>query len=89
VAAARRRRGTGRFPRLAPVRYLLLTHWGSADELNAWLDSAECKALDALGEVTSQVSVLIRHRAGEREGLTAGGSLRGWSRHAAPVAAPA
>jgi heme-degrading monooxygenase HmoA len=85
VAAARRRRGTGRFPRLAPVRYLLLTHWGSADELNAWLDSAECKALDALGEVTSQVSVLIRHRAGERDGLTADGSLRGWSRHAAPV----
>jgi heme-degrading monooxygenase HmoA len=73
------------FPRLAPVRYLLLTHWGSADELNAWLDSAECKALGALGEVTSQVSVLIRHRAGEREGLNADGSLRGWSRHAAPV----
>jgi hypothetical protein len=35
--------------------------------------------------VTSQVSVLIRHRAGERDGLNADGSLRGWSRHAAPV----
>ncbi|HEV7788440.1 MAG TPA: hypothetical protein VGP05_05460 [Pseudonocardia sp.] len=53
-----------------------------------WLDSAECKALDALGKVTSQVSVLIRHRAGEREGLTADGSLRRWFRRAAPVAAP-
>jgi heme-degrading monooxygenase HmoA len=67
----------------APVRYLLISQWDSASGLTAWLDSAECAALGQLGEVTNQVSVLIRHQAGEREGLNADGSLRGWSRHTA------
>ncbi|HWN35633.1 MAG TPA: hypothetical protein VNP03_22980 [Pseudonocardia sp.] len=73
------------FPQVAPVRYLLITHWPDAAALAAWQDSAEYRALGELGEVTSEVSVLIRHCPGEREGLNADGSLRGWSRHAATV----
>jgi heme-degrading monooxygenase HmoA len=68
------------FPQPAPVRYLLITHWDSADDLNAWLASSEAKALGELGAVSSDVSVLIRHGAHEREGLNADGSLRSWAR---------
>lgn len=70
------------FPQVAPVRYLLLTHWDTEEQLNAWLGSPEMKALDELGTVTTQVSVLIRHEQHERDGLNADGSLRSWSRHA-------
>ena len=73
------------FPQVAPIRYLLITHWPDAATLAAWQDSAEYRALGDLGAVTGQVSVLVRHRPGEREGLNADGSLRGWSRHAATV----
>jgi hypothetical protein len=70
------------FPKVAPVRYLLITHWNSEADLNAWMASAVCAALSNLGEVTHQVSVLIRHDAGERRGLSTDGSLRSWSRNA-------
>ena len=70
------------FPVPAPVRYLLVTHWDTAEDLAAWLGSAALKSLGALGEVSSDVSVLIRHAPGEREGLNADGSLRSWSRRA-------
>jgi heme-degrading monooxygenase HmoA len=67
----------------APIRYLLISQWQSADRLTSWLESAEYAALDELGEVTNQVNLLVRHQSGEREGLNADGSLRGWSRHTA------
>jgi len=73
------------FPQVAPVRYLLITHWPDAATLAAWQDSAEYRALGELGEVSSQVSVLIRHRRGERNGLNADGSARGWARQATTV----
>jgi antibiotic biosynthesis monooxygenase (ABM) superfamily enzyme len=71
------------FPQVAPVRYLLITHWDNAADLDAWLASAELKALAELGDVESQTSVLIRHAAAERRGLNADGSLRSWTRPAA------
>jgi antibiotic biosynthesis monooxygenase (ABM) superfamily enzyme len=70
------------FPQVAPVRYLLLTHWDDAQGVKAWLDSAEMKALGELGAVSTDLHVQILHAPGEREGLSADGSHRGWSRHA-------
>jgi heme-degrading monooxygenase HmoA len=66
------------FPALAPVRYLLLTHWDSADAWQSWLDSADYKALSELGEVSSQPHLLLKHAPGERQDLNADGSQRGW-----------
>ena len=70
------------FPQVAPVRYLLVTHWDTAEDLAAWLDSAALKSLADLGDVRSDVSVLLRHAPGERAGLNADGSLRSWARPA-------
>ncbi|MGW2964475.1 hypothetical protein ACWDGI_39290 [Streptomyces sp. NPDC001220] len=67
----------------APVRYLLISQWADPGELTAWLGSADYTALGRLGAVTNQVTMLVRHQVGEREGLNANGSLRGWSRHTA------
>jgi hypothetical protein len=77
------------FPVVAPVRYLLVTHWDTAEDLDAWLASDEFRALGELGEVTHQVSVLIRHDADDRQGLNEDGSLRSWARNDAAVAAVA
>lgn len=68
------------FPQQAPVRYLLITHWDDVTDLDAWLASKEMKALGELGDVRSDVSVLIRHQPGERNGLNEDGSLRSWVR---------
>jgi heme-degrading monooxygenase HmoA len=68
------------FPVVAPVRYLLLTHWENAEDLRAWLGSDASKSLSELGEVTSAVQVLIRHEPGERNHLNADGSQRSWVR---------
>ncbi|MBO0873107.1 MAG: hypothetical protein J2P19_06900 [Pseudonocardia sp.] len=76
------------YPQVAPIRYLLLTHWDDAKTLDNWLGSAQMKALDDLGEVTTDVHVLIRHRPGERKHLNEDGSHRGWSRHAADAHSP-
>jgi heme-degrading monooxygenase HmoA len=70
------------FPQVAPVRYLLLTHWESKEKLDRWLASPEMAALSDLGTVSTDVHVQITHAPGEREGLKAAGSQRGWSRHA-------
>ncbi|HZE67554.1 MAG TPA: hypothetical protein VE081_13025 [Sporichthyaceae bacterium] len=66
------------FPALAPARYLLLTHWDSAEELQGWLDSADYKALAELGDVASETHLLIKHAPGERQDLSEDGSMRGW-----------
>jgi hypothetical protein len=72
------------FPQAAPVRYLLLTHWNSADEARRWLQSPVLQSLAELGTVSSAIMVLITHRPGEREGLRADGAHRefGVSPHA-------
>jgi hypothetical protein len=64
------------FPQPAPVRYLLLTHWTSAQAAENWLRSPIIQELAEFGTVTSTISVLITHQPGEREGLRADGSHR-------------
>jgi|GEM_PF-2362673 len=66
------------FPQLAPVRYLLLTHWDSAEALDAWLNSSDYKALGELGDVSSEAHILLKHAPGERQDLNEDGSWRGW-----------
>lgn len=64
------------FPTLAPVRYLLITHWATHDLLQNWLKSDAVKQLSAYGEVSSTVSIPIKHDAGEREYLRPDGIQR-------------
>ncbi|MCI2418753.1 hypothetical protein MOQ72_15030 [Saccharopolyspora sp. K220] len=67
-------------PQLAPARYLLLTHWNSAEAAQRWLDSPAAAALGEIGEVDSRVFVPLYHAAGEREGLNVDGMHREWIR---------
>lgn len=64
------------FPARAPARYLLVTHWPSDDALQGWLKSGVVEQLSAYGEVSSTVSVPIRHDAGERNYLRPDGLQR-------------
>jgi hypothetical protein len=64
------------FPQVAPVRYLLLTHWHTKRDAERWLQSAAVKALAQLGTISSTLNVLIVHKPGEREGLRADGTHR-------------
>lgn len=63
-------------PALAPARYLLLTHWADESALRAWLASGVLDQLAALGEVSTAISVPIRHERGERENLREDGLQR-------------
>jgi heme-degrading monooxygenase HmoA len=64
------------FPALAPVRYLLVTHWATHDALQNWLKSSDIEALAAYGEVASTISVPIKHDPGERDWLRPDGLQR-------------
>jgi hypothetical protein len=64
------------FPALAPVRYLLITHWATDHALHDWLKSDVVKQLSVHGEVSSTISVPIKHDAGEREYLRPDGLQR-------------
>lgn len=64
------------FPALAPARYLLLTHWPNEAALNSWLGSGILKTLAELGEVTTTISLPIRHAAGERDYMRPDGLQR-------------
>ena len=64
------------FPVLAPFRYLLITHWASNDALRGWLRSGVIEQLSAHGEISTTISVPIRHDAGEREYLRPDGLQR-------------
>ncbi|WP_141934508.1 hypothetical protein [Bradyrhizobium sp. UNPA324] len=64
------------FPALAPVRYLLITHWATDVALQGWLKSDAVRQLSAYGEVTSAVSISIKHDAGERKYLRPDGLQR-------------
>jgi heme-degrading monooxygenase HmoA len=41
------------------VLYSLITHWSSADHLNAWQSSSSYRALQSLGDVSSELFVAI------------------------------
>jgi hypothetical protein len=64
------------FPSLAPVRYLLITHWATDRALQGWLTSDGVKQLSVYGEVSSTISVPIKHDVGEREYLRPDGLQR-------------
>jgi hypothetical protein len=64
------------FPALAPVRYLLISHWATSDQLQSWLKSDAVKQLSKEGEVSLTVSVPIKHDAGERKYLRPDGLQR-------------
>ncbi|WP_213740754.1 hypothetical protein [Bradyrhizobium sp. dw_411] len=64
------------FPALAPARYLLITHWPSNDALQAWLNSGVIKALSQYGELTTNVSISIKHDPGERKFMRKDGLQR-------------
>jgi len=61
---------------LAPVRYLLITHWATEVALQGWLNSDVIKQLSAYGEISSTISVPIKHDAGERKYLRPDGLQR-------------
>jgi hypothetical protein len=64
------------FPQLAPVRYLLLTHWDSVRKAETWLASATMRKVAEIGEISSDIMVPIVHATSEREGLTTDGTHR-------------
>ncbi|MFI5613085.1 hypothetical protein [Amycolatopsis sp. NPDC051903] len=66
------------FPEVAPARYLLLTHWDSPADLQAWLDSPAVAELEKAGDFSAEHYVPIFHEQGERERLTPDGFQRGW-----------
>ncbi|MFF7945169.1 hypothetical protein ACFZC5_36350 [Nocardia gamkensis] len=70
------------FPEVAPVRYLLLTHWDSLSDLEAWLASPAVSKLAELGDFSAEHYLPIFHAAGERQGLTPDGFQRGWGSEA-------
>jgi hypothetical protein len=72
-------------PKLAPVRYLLLTHWDSIDKAQGWLDSPAMAAISELGEVSTRTFIPILHAQDERNHLTADGMQRGWVREPSEV----
>ncbi|MDQ0380329.1 hypothetical protein [Amycolatopsis thermophila] len=69
-------------PQLAPVRYLLLTHWDSAEQASKWSASPELMTLGELGEVSTRTFIPIYHQPGERNYLTPDGMHRQWVRPA-------
>jgi hypothetical protein len=71
-------------PQAAPVSYLLLTHWSSADAAQEYLDSAPYQALKELGEVSSELFVPVADEAGTRPGLRADGLQRDWTYQTGP-----
>lgn len=70
------------FPEIAPARYLLLTHWNTLADLQAWLDSPAVSALKNAGDFSAEHYVPIFHAPGERERLTSDGFQRGWGSEA-------
>jgi len=59
------------------VSYLLTTHWASADHFNAWPSSSSYRALQGLGDVSSELFVpLVETRT--REHLRADKLQRDW-----------
>jgi heme-degrading monooxygenase HmoA/uncharacterized protein (DUF302 family) len=64
-------------PAADKVSYLLTTHWSSADHFNAWKSSSSYRALQSLGDVSSELFVpLVETRP--REHLRADKLQRDW-----------
>jgi Antibiotic biosynthesis monooxygenase len=66
-------------PETAPVKYLVLTHWRSAADVERWFASPTYEAVNQAGEVSSEVFVAIRDQAGTRPGLRPDGLQRDWT----------
>jgi hypothetical protein len=64
------------FPALAPCRYLLITHWATNDALQGWLKADVVKQLSAFGEISTTISLSIKHDADERKYLRPDGLQR-------------
>jgi hypothetical protein len=64
------------FPALAQVRYLLITHWATNDALQGWLRADAAKHLATYGDVSTTISMPIKHDAGERKYLRPDGLQR-------------
>ncbi|WP_263368822.1 antibiotic biosynthesis monooxygenase family protein [Edaphobacter bradus] len=50
----------GMLPAADKVIYSLVTHWSSADRLNAWKASGSYRALQGLGEVSSELFIALK-----------------------------
>jgi hypothetical protein len=61
------------------VKYLVLTHWRSAADVERWFASPTYEAVNQAGEVSSEVFVAIRDQAGTRPGLRPDGLQRDWT----------
>ena len=49
-------------PAVDKVMYLLVVHWASEDHFNAWKSSSSYRALQSLGDVSSELFVPIVER---------------------------
>lgn len=65
-------------PASAPVAYSLLTHWSSAADLSRWQESGSYKAIQKLGDVTSD-AFLPFVETGAREFLRSDKLQRDWT----------
>ena len=64
-------------PAVDKLLYLLITHWSSADHFNAWKSSSSYRALQSLGDASSELFVpLVETRT--REHLRADRLQRDW-----------
>jgi len=64
-------------PAIDNVLYSLITHWSSADHFNAWTSSSSYRALQRLGDVSSELFVpLVETRP--REHLRSDKLQRDW-----------
>jgi hypothetical protein len=71
-------------PQKAPVKYLLLTHWRSPDDVKRWLESPDAQDLKRLGEVSHEILVPVREEPGTRPGLRPDGIQRDWTFETGP-----
>jgi len=66
-------------PQIAPVKYVLVTHWDSGANLASWLASSGYAACQALGETTSTANVPVQELEGARPDLRPDRLQRDWS----------
>jgi heme-degrading monooxygenase HmoA len=66
-------------PHIAPVKYVLVTHWASGADMEKWLASPGYEACQALGDTTSTAYVPVQEVEGGRSGLRPDRLQRDWS----------
>jgi heme-degrading monooxygenase HmoA len=67
----------GIVPATDKLPYLLVTHWTSADRFEAWKSSDSYRALEGLGDVTSELFVAVEEKR-QRENLREDRLQRDW-----------